>query len=434
MPTIDQSKLVVPLLFLISVILFYAMVYRKLGRVSRNRVVLLALVVSIIAGSWYFLFADPIYNHINRGLDLAGGIHVVLEAEDTGENRVNDWNMQKTVDVIRNRVDRLGVAEPVIQREGSRRIIVELPGIKDMDEALEVLGKPAYLEFVDSEGTVWVTGADLKNADIGKIGDSPVVTLSFNAEGTKKFAEATEKNLHKTLAIVLDGEVISAPVVENVITGGEAYIKGYYTVEEAYRLAIMLNSGALPLKLNIVENRSVSATLGEDSIQRSLRAGIIGVSAVVLFMVAFYRLPGALADLALSVYVILLLAVLAGINASLTLPGIAGLILSVGMAVDANVIIFERIREETKTGKTVLSAIDSGFKQAFRTILDANITTLIGAGVLFYFGAGPIRGFAVTLSLGILISMFTAIVVTRLLIRTVVNSKLFKNAKMLWGV
>ena len=412
--------------------------HKKADRTGKTRLKLLLGVVAIVGLFGYTLFGDkPIYDRINRGLDLQGGIHVVLEAQDTPDVQVDEGGMMQSVDIIRERIDKLGVAEPLIQREGARRIIVELPGVTEVEQALDVIGQPAFLEFKDEAGETIVTGSDLKKADIGRrtqLADEYVVTLEFKPEGARKFAEATTANVNRIIYILLDGAVISAPVVQEPITDGHAQITGYNTPEAAYTMSVMLNSGALPVKLEIVENRSVSSTLGEESISRSLNAASLGIGAVILFMLAYYRLPGLMADLALAVYTMILLAVLAAINATLTLPGIAGLILSIGMAVDANVIIFERIKEELQQGKTMWSAVDSGFRRAFRAILDANVTTLIAAVVLFYLGAGPIRGFAVTLTVGILTSMLTALVVTKLLIRLMIGSRLVKNQWLFLGV
>jgi preprotein translocase subunit SecD len=262
-----------------------------------------------------------------------------------------------------------------------------------------------------------LTGAHLKKATTSydRLG-RPIVLIEFDKEGAKAFANATSKNVGKVIKITLDGKEISAPVVQEPILDGKAQISGSFTVETAKHLAILLRAGALPVKVDIVENRTVGPTLGKDSIRRGIVAGIIGTILVLIFMLVYYKFFGFIADIALVVNLIILLGTLAGIRATLTLPGIAGIILTVGMSVDANVIIFERIKEEMRSGKTLRASIDAGFSKAFRTIFDANVTTLIAAFALFFFGAGPIRGFAVTLSLGILSSMFTAIVVTKVIL------------------
>jgi preprotein translocase subunit SecD len=298
----------------------------------------------------------------------------------------------------------------------------------DPEEAEKLIGKTALLEFKDENGETLLTGAYLKNAkaSFDRFG-RPNVILEFDEEGAKLFEQATLKNVGKVLAITLDGQEISAPVVQEPIPSGEASIVGQFTVEEAQRLALLLRSGALPVEVKILENRSVGPTLGRDSINRSLKAGIVGLSLILLFMVIFYKLFGLVADLALLICLLLVMGGLAILNATLTLPGIAGIILTIGMAVDANILIFERIKEELKLDKTFRASIEAGFSKAFRTIFDANVTTLIAAIALLYFGSGPIRGFAVTLSIGIAASMFTAIVVTKLILE-LLGQRLHKNA------
>lgn len=403
---------------------------------SRFSATLLAGFFILLAfAGYYWGIANPIINHITKGLDLAGGVHVVLHAVDTAEAPVTPEAMSTAVEVIRRRVDSLGVAEPTIQQWGNDRIVVDLPGA-DPDRALEVIGRTAKLEFLDPDGQVIVTGAQLVRAQAAfdALGE-PIVTLQFDAEGSRRFREATERLIGQPISIALDGEILTSPVVNEVIPSGEAQISGgFSSLEEAQNIAVALSSGALPVKLEVIENRSVSASLGESSIARSGQAAVYGVVLVVLFMLFVYRLPGLMANAALAVYVLLLLGALVALNATLTLPGIAGIILSVGMAVDANIIIFERIREELKMGKTVRSAITSGFQNAFSAILDANVTTLIATAALFYWGTGPIRGFAVTLSIGVLCSMFTAIVVTRFLLRHLVDAGIFRDPRRLFGV
>lgn len=425
MKTIPPQAIAALLVLMVGVVFFF--MWRRANRVGRIRLTFFLILGIIAFSSYYLLFEAPVYNRINRGLDLQGGVHVVLEAKDTPETKVDDRSMNEAVDIIRERVDRLGVTEPLIQREGSRRIIVELPGVKNTEEAIEVIGKPAYLEFIDEKGNVVITGTDLKKADVMKTDEGWVVTLELNPEGAKKFAKATTENVGKRIAILLDKEIISAPEVREPIPDGRAQITGYDTAETAYKMSVLLNSGVLPVKLDIIENRSVSATLGQDSIARSLNAGAIGIALVICFMLAYYRLPGLIADFALGVYVLLLLLALKAINATLTLPGVAGIILSVGMAVDANVLIFERMREELRSGKTMWSAMNSGFSNALRAIWDSNITTLIAAGVLFWLGSGPVKGFAVTLSLGIACSMLTAVIVTKYLLRLLIQGNLLKK-------
>ncbi|MFB0527913.1 MAG: protein translocase subunit SecD [bacterium] len=407
---------------------------------------------------------------LKLGLDLKGGMHLVLEVD---LNRLPEGTspsdaMERALEVIRNRVDQFGVAEPLITRQGDRWVVVELPGVKDPERAIELVGKTALLEFklvndgvriseiLDSEGKVdpnkipagyevlpgrretlfllkeepEITGAALTNAKV-KIGgqyNMPYVAVDFNKEGAKEFAKITEVNIERNLAIVLDERVQSAPVIKSKIPDGHAIIEGNFTMEEAKDLALVLRAGALPAPVNIIENRTVGPSLGRDSVRAGVVAAIIGLICVMCFMVIYYKLSGLVANLAIILNLIILLGMMAYlgrtfIRATLTLPGIAGIILIIGMSVDANVLIFERIREELRAGKTVRVAIDSGYQKAFRTILDSNITTLIAAAFLFQFGSGPVKGFAVTLSLGILISMFTAIVVTHMVFDMVLAGK-----------
>lgn len=386
-------------------------------------IVLLAL-VSVFS-------VKPLSSSIKQGLDLQGGTHVVLEAVDTPEAKVNEDAVQRVMKILERRVNELGLTEPILQRQGDRRIIVELPGVKDPEKAIEILGKTALLEFADEAGQTVLTGKDLKDAQAQMTqGSRPEVAIEFTSEGTKAFADLTAKNVGRRIAILLDKQVLTAPTVNEPIPSGKAVITGSQNMEEAQRLAILLRSGALPVKLDVMETRTVGPTLGQDSKDKSVKAFAIGVAAIVIFMLLYYRLSGLVANLALVAYVLLLLGALAALKATLTLPGIAGIILSMGMAVDANVLIFERFKEEYRSGKTMRAAMDAGFSRAFTTILDSNVTTLISAAVLFYFGTGPVKGFAVTLALGIVISMFTAITLTRYTLRILISTNLVKNAKL----
>ena len=347
---------------------------------------------------------------------------------DTPELKVDDDAVNRSVKIIERRVNELGLTEPVIQRQGKDRIIVELPGVKDPEKAISMLGRTAMLQFKDVKGNVVLTGKDLKDAKAQvSQGNQAVVGLEFSEEGGQKFADLTARNIGKQIAIVLDGEVLTAPVVQEAITGGRAQISGSRNVEEAEHLAILLRSGSLPVKIEVMENRTVGPTLGQDSKDKSIKAFSIGIIGVFVFMLIFYRFSGVVADIALLLYVMLLLLAMRYLGATLTLPGIAGIILSIGMAVDANVLIFERFKEEIKRGKTLRSAMDSGFGRAIVTIFDSNITTLMAAAVLFYLGTGPIKGFAVTLALGTLLSMFTAVTVTKFLMRFLIYSNLIKS-------
>lgn len=395
------------------------------NNMAKFLVVALAIIVA------FFLYINPLALSIKQGLDLQGGTHVVLEAVETPEAPVNDDALNRVVAIIERRVNELGLTEPLIQRQGARRIIVELPGIKDPDAAIAMLGKTAMLEFKDPTGKTVLTGKDLKDAQAQKDqANRSLVGLEFSDEGADKFFKVTSANVNQQIAILLDGQVLTAPVVNEPIRGGKAVITGSRSLEEAQHLAILLRSGSLPVKMEVIENRTVGPTLGQDSKDKSAQAFVIGIAGIVLFMVLYYRLSGVVATIALLLYVLLLLGSMKLLDATLTLPGIAGIILGVGMAVDANVLIFERFKEELRAGKTLRSAIDSGFARAFATILDSNITTLFVAGVLFYMGTGPVRGFAVTLALGILISMFTAITITKFMLKTLINSGMIKNSKL----
>lgn len=386
------------------------------------------LIISLAIIGGFCVYISPLSNSIKQGLDLQGGTHVVLQAVDTPELKVDDDAVNRSVKIIERRVNELGLTEPVIQRQGKDRIIVELPGVKDPDKAIAMLGRTALLEFKDVSGKTVLTGKDLKDAKAQiSQGNQSVVGLEFSDEGGKKFADLTARNIGKPIAIVLDGEVLTNPVVQEAITGGRAQISGSRTMEEAEHLAILLRSGSLPVKIEVMENRTVGPTLGQDSKEKSIKAFGIGVIGVFVFMILFYRLSGVVACIALLLYIMMLLLVMRYLNATLTLPGIAGIILSIGMAVDANVLIFERFKEEIRNGKTLRSAMDSGFSRAFVTIFDSNVTTLMAAIILFYLGTGPIKGFAVTLAIGVVLSMFSAITVTKFLLRFLIASNFTKN-------
>lgn len=373
------------------------------------------LIITLIAG--FILLRTP----INLGLDLQGGVHVVLEAQDVN-GEFDQESIRRAQAVIERRINALGVSEPIVQPEGNRRIIVELPGIHDQEQAIETIGKTALLEFKDPNGNTVLTGALLQSATIGQDQfGRPAVNLEFNQEGAELFAFLTARYVGQVVTITLDNEVIQRVTVREPIPGGKAQITGLATYDEAREITVLLQSGSLPVPLEIMEIRNIGSSLGQDSISRSIKAGIFGIIFVVLYMMFYYKLPGFVADISLGIYVILTLAIFNLIKATLTLPGIAGLLLSVGMAVDANVLIFEQIKEELNRGKRLRPAIEAGFNRAFVTILDSNITTLISAGVLFYFGSSIVRGFAVTLSIGILVSMFTAIVVTRSILNAIVD-------------
>lgn len=386
----------------------------------------LVVALAIIGG--FCMYIRPLANTVKQGLDLQGGTHVVLQAVDTPQYKVNDDALERASKIIEKRVNGLGLTEPVVQRQGKDRIIVELPGVKDPEKAIAMLGKTAMLEFKDQQGKVVMTGTDLKDAkaSMGN-GNRAVVNLEFTSEGGEKFGQLTARNVGKQIAITLDGEVLTAPVVQEAITGGRAQITGSRNIEEAQNLAVLLRSGSLPVKLEILENRTVGPTLGMDSKVKSQKAFAIGVIGIFVFMLLFYRLSGLVADIALLLYVMMLLLVMRYLNATLTLPGIAGIILSIGMAVDANVLIFERFKEEVRLGRTLRRAMDSGFSRALVTILDSNITTLIACAVLFYLGTGPVKGFAVTLAIGVLLSMLSAVTITKFLLKFLINANFTNN-------
>ncbi len=432
----------------------------------KNTFILLVIAAVVSAGTYAFvrpvylpgreqpLWGTPFIGQMRLGLDLRGGTYIVFEALDTPDRPLTAAKVREVRSIIEERVNRLGLTEPVIQLLGQHRIVVQLPGVNNPEEALAVIGKMAKLEFRDEDGVIVteaailpnpvvtpiITGANLKDATAmitaNEMGlEENVVSLEMDAAGTERFAAATTKAAvgQRPIIIFLDDEVVQIANVREPITNGKAVITGYDQFSEAQEIEIMLDSGSLPVDVAQREMRFVSATLGEDQIAKSIKAGLVGIAFVLAFLLLTYRLPGAVANFALIVYVMLVLGVLQGLHAVLTLPGVAGIILSVGMAVDANVIVFERIKEELRAGKTLRASLDAGFRKAFRTILDSNVTTLIAAAVLFYFGTGPIRGFAVTLSIGILASMFTAITITRVVLRLVIGITGGKNAKFLVG-
>ena len=402
---------------------------------------LLILITLFIALVGYVLFSGVsvgvydignVSNNINYGLDLTGGVNVVLEAQATDDEPVTAEKIESAMLTIRQRIDTLGVSEPTITKQGDNRIRVSIPSVSDQEEALDLIGKTAQLEFVGPDETVILTGKDVVDSKGVMQTDSTgiekaVVTLKFSEEGTKLFAEATQKYIGQAIKIKLDDEIISSPTVNVAITNGEAVIEGIGDIEEAGNLASLIRGGALPVKLVPIEVRTVGPTLGQNSLDKSIYAGMIGIGLVLIFMLIFYRGLGIIADLALIIFIIIFMIILTALNVTLTLPGIAGLILTIGMAVDANVIIFERIKEEARLGKSLLMAIDAGFSRAFSTILDSNVTTLIAGFVLFFLGSGSVQGFAVTLILGILVSMFTAVVITKQLVILLVKTELFKS-------
>lgn len=377
----------------------------------------------------------PIVQGIRQGLDLRGGLYVIYEAQIDPGDPDRDEKVLGAMRVMRNRLDAQNQQEATIARQGDNRdrILVEIPGVQDPKQLANILAQPAVLKFIGPDDEIILTGEDVKLAKPGFVsGNIPVVDFELHPEGTRKFADATARFLRQIIRIELDGNVISEPRVNSVIAGGRGHIEGMGSVEEARQLASLIESGALPVPLQQMEIRTIGATLGANALDRAILSGIIGIIVILLFMLLYYRLPGLVADLAMVVYLILVILTIRLAEVTLTLPGIAGIILSVGMAVDANVVIFERIKEEMKSGKTLRAAVDSGFSKAFRAILDANITTLIAALVLLFYGTGPVQGFAMTLMIGILVSMFTAISFTRFMIRLVMNLNV--GNRKLYGV
>ena len=361
------------------------------------------------------------------GLDLVGGSRIVLEAQTTDTiAKITPDMMSSLQFAIENRVNALGVAETVVQQTGEKRLLVEIPNISDPAKAKEFLGETAELEFkkpLDNQygATGWLstglTGKDVRKALIStNPGGQWVVALEFNDKGTKKFGELTQQLVGKPMAIFFNGELQSAPVIQEPILGGHAQISGGdsgFAYEEAKKMVDLLNAGALPVPAKIIEESLVGPTLGADSISKSKTAGVIGIGLVMIFMLLYYRLPGFIADIALIIYSLLVFAVFKIVPVTLTLAGIAGFILSIGMAVDANILIFERTKEELKAGRTLFTAINAGFDRAFTSIFDSNMTTIITCVILYFLGTSIVKGFALTLIIGVVISMFTAITVTK---------------------
>ena len=355
--------------------------------------------------------------NIKLGLDLAGGVSITYQVKD---DNPTEKEMSDTIYKLQKRVEQYSTEASVYQ-EGDDRINIEIPGVTDANAILDELGKPGSLEFRTEDGETVITGSDVKTAT-AKAGEDDMgnkeysVELSLNKEGTKKFADATEANVGKTISIIYDGEAISSPRVQTAITGGQAYITGNFSYDEAENLASTIRIGGLKLELEELRSNVVGAQLGEQAISTSLKAGAIGLAIVFIFMIFVYYLPGLASSLALVIYTELVLLILNAFNVTLTLPGIAGIILSIGMAVDANVIIFARVREEMSRGKSVKNALKTGFQKAMSAIVDGNITTLIAAAVLWFKGSGTVKGFAQTLAIGIIVSMFTALVITRMIV------------------
>ena len=361
-------------------------------------------------------YLKPWGDAISLGLDLRGGVYTVYQAENNGDPDF-DTKMESTVSILTSRLTRQGFTEATVTRQGSDRIRVEIPNVSDPNQILTIIGTPAQLYFVDESGNNLMEGGMVKNAQAAQDQDGkPCIAFELTDEGAKIFAEATAANLGKTISITLDGETISRATVNTVIAGGKGEITGNFTADEAKNLATLILSGALPLNLTQLEVSAISATLGVEALDRAIQAGIIGVALVMLFMLFRYRLCGLVADIALTIYILIVVMLLALTGAQLTLPGVAGIILGIGMAVDANVVIFERIREEVKNGRPIGSAVRKGFSNALSAIIDSNVTTIIAAVVLYAFGTGFVRGFALTLGIGVATSLVTAVFVTHKLL------------------
>lgn len=395
----------------------------------------LALILVILAGvAYYFTRVNPALNYVHQGLDLKGGVQVVLQAD---KKNVTLADMQKAENIIAFRANGFGVSEPIIQIQGTNQISVQLPGIKDQQAAIKAIGQTAQLIFKGPDGKTILTGADLKSAQAALSGtgsaSGAVINLAFDAKGASLFAAATKVDVGKTISIYLDKTNIETATVQQYIPNGQAQITGIPTLAEAQRLATLLNSGALPIPMKIIQANSVSAQLGAASIRASETAGLIAMILIGLFMIAFYRFAGLIADLALAFYLMLFIFILIQMKFVMTLPSVAGIILSAGIAVDANVIIFARLREEIRAGRGLGAAIDHGFRNAFRAILDSNVSTIIASIVLYEFGSQDVRGFAVTLGLGVAISFLTAVLFTRYLLRLAENSVFVQNLKVFLG-
>ena len=388
----------------------------------KNKILLFWGIMALVIFSIVMIFVKP----TKLGLDLVGGSRLVLEAQTTPTvAKITPDMMDSLQFAIENRVNKLGVAETVVQRQGEKRLVVEIPAVKDLKQAKKFLGETAELAFKkevqNGSNVSWVdtglTGNDLNRATLSTSSNGQwVVDLEFNDKGTRKFADLTQQLVGKPMAIFFNGELTSAPVIREPIIGGRAQISGGdngFAYEEAKEMVDLLNAGALPVPAKIIEENTVGATLGADSIEKSKFAGAIGLGLVMLFMIGYYRLPGLIADVALIIYSIILFMLFKMIPVTLTLAGIAGFILSIGMAVDANILIFERTKEELRAGRTLFTAINAGFDRAFTSIFDSNMTTIITSAILYFLGTSIVKGFALTLAIGVIVSMFTAITVTK---------------------
>ncbi|KGK91619.1 preprotein translocase subunit SecD [Desulfosporosinus sp. HMP52] len=388
------------------------------------KLIVLVLLVAVATGLSIKPLVDPVKG-IPLGLDLRGGVHLVLQAEQDKEgNQITNDDIDKAKAIIENRVNDMGVSEPIVQADyGKKRIVVDLAGVTDPDKAVNILKTTAKLTFRDAQGKILLQGDDLKDAKGGQSqgGQGYVINLTFSSEGAKKFGDITTSLVGQRLGVYLDEELLTNPTVNTPILNGQAEITGYATLEEAAADAVLMRSGSLPVSLSIAEKRQVGASLGVDSLNKSIHAGIYSLIFIFLFMLIYYRLPGVVANFSLVVYGLIVLWAFWGFNVVLTLPGIAGFILSIGMAVDFNIIIYERVKEEIRAGKSIRAGVESGFSRAFITVIDAHVTTLIAAFTLYLLGSGSVKGFALTLGIGIIVSLFTAITFTRQVLRWVVG-------------
>ena len=423
---------------------------------KKKNVVILILILAII-GTGIFVALEGIEigsfklgkakDEVDLGLELAGGVYVVLEAETDAEGEELAKLMNQTKAILSQRVDGLGISNPTIVIEGEKRIRLELAGAEDPQEAIDLIGKTAQLQFIDPDENVVISGKNVTNADVAfqenQIGkEEPVVALELDKEGAKKFAEATGNLIledeveQRIIYIVLDDEIISAPAVASIEDGGKpiddgkAVITGNFDVEEATNLATLIRGGSLPVELKEQSTSLIGPSLGLEAYETSIKAGGIALLLIFAIMVLVYKISGLISVISLTAYTIITIYTMIFLGVKLTLPGILGLILSIGMAVDANVLIFERIREELLLGKSLRVSVDSGFKKALSSVVDSNVTTLIAGVVLYYFGTGPVKGFGVTLIIGIIVSVLTAVILSRGLLKIVASLSKGKNIKM----
>lgn len=426
----------------------------------KSKSILILIIILAIVGSASYVALNGLAigdyrivkakDSIDLGLDLAGGVYVVLEAKTDATGQELQRLMEQTKAIINTRVNGLGISEPNIFIEDGNRIRIELAGIENPQEAIDLIGKTAQLQFIDPEENVVVTGKNVVGSEVQATEDALgqqeiVVSLEFDKEGAKNFADTTgrlsekEDTQDRIIYIVLDDQIISSPIVQSkedgggAITDGKAVISGGFDWESASQLATLIRGGALPVEMEELQTSVIGPTLGLKAYDKSIKAGGIALLLIFTFIIIFYRIPGVVASIGLIIYTLIVISSMSMLGVKLTLPGIAGLILSIGMAVDANVIIFERIKEEIRVGKTVRTSVETGYKRALTSVLDANITTLIAGVVLYYFGIGPIKGFGVTLILGIVASMITAVFISKYLLRLMVTITGGKNTK-LYGI